>query len=149
MKMTSENFEIECPGCGEFIDINEQIAYKLKEESLDLEKRVERELTERMNKSHLEEISNWKAKLEEKEKSILQQNDSAEENRLINGNNASVVNWGRKPDLALKNPDLIEMKTWARDLINQCKPIAEIFDAIIPLFPTPQTITFDLHFRIT
>jgi len=80
--MTSENFEIECPGCGEFIDINEQIAHKLKEESLDLEKRVERELTERMNKSHLEEISNWKAKLEEKEKSILQQNDSAEENRI-------------------------------------------------------------------
>ena len=55
--------------------------------------------------------------------------DSAEENVLINENNASVVNWGRKPDLALKNPDLIEMKTWARDLINQCKPIAEIFDA--------------------
>lgn len=80
--MTSENFEIECPGCGEFIDINEQIAHKLKEESLDLEKRVERELTERMNKSHLEEISNWKAKLEEKERSILQQNDSAEENRI-------------------------------------------------------------------
>mgnify|MGYP001288542585 FL=1 len=80
--MTKENFEIECPGCGEFIDINEQIAHKLKEESLDLEKRVERELTERMNKSHSEEISNWKAKLEEKEKSILQQNDSAEENRI-------------------------------------------------------------------
>jgi hypothetical protein len=82
IEMTSENFEIECPGCGEFIDINEQIAHKLKEESLDLEKRVERELTERMNKSHLEEISNWKAKLEEKERSILQQNDSAEENRI-------------------------------------------------------------------
>ena len=24
--------------------------------------------------------------------------------------------------------------------------VADIFDAIIPLFPTPQTITFDLHF---
>ena len=26
--------------------------------------------------------------------------------------------------------------------------VAEIFDAIIPLFPTPQIITFDLHFDI-
>ena len=26
--------------------------------------------------------------------------------------------------------------------------VAEIFDAIIPLLPTPQIITFDLHFRI-
>ena len=26
--------------------------------------------------------------------------------------------------------------------------VAEIFDAIIPLFPTPHRITFDLHFNI-
>ena len=26
--------------------------------------------------------------------------------------------------------------------------VAEIFDAIIPLFPTPHIITFDLHFII-
>lgn len=55
--------------------------------------------------------------------------DSAEENRLINENNASVVNWGRKPKLALNNPDQIEMKDWAQELIMQCQPIAEIFDA--------------------
>ena len=55
--------------------------------------------------------------------------DSAQENLLINENNASVVNWGRKPDLSLKNPAPIKMKTWANDLIMKCKKIAEIFDA--------------------
>ena len=48
---------------------------------------------------------------------------------LINANNASVVNWGRKPSLALKNPDQIIMRDWAQDLIMQCQLIAEIFDA--------------------
>ena len=80
--MTKENFEIECPGCGETIDINEQLAHRLKEESLNLEKRVQRELTEKINKAHSKEIDSWKLKLQEREKSILQQNDSAEQNRI-------------------------------------------------------------------
>ena len=70
--MRTENFDIECPGCGEIIDINEQISHRLREESLDLEKRVELELTEKLNKSHSEEIANWEAKLNEKEKTILE-----------------------------------------------------------------------------
>ena len=55
--------------------------------------------------------------------------DSAEENMLIIENNASIVNWGRKAELTLKNPDQIKMKAWAQDIIMKCKPIAEIFDA--------------------
>ena len=81
-KMVKENFEIECPGCGEIIDINEQLAHRLKEESSDLEKKVQRELTEKMSKTHSKEIAEWKIKLEEKEKNILAQQDSAEESRL-------------------------------------------------------------------
>lgn len=80
--MRTENFDIECPGCGEIIDINEQISHRLREESLDLEKRVELELTEKLNKSHSEEIANWEAKLNEKEKTILEKNTSVEENRI-------------------------------------------------------------------
>lgn len=80
--MVKENFEIECPGCGEIIDINEQLAHRLKEESSDLEKKVQRELTEKMSKTHSKEIAEWKIKLEEKEKNILAQQDSAEESRL-------------------------------------------------------------------
>ena len=82
MRKMVKNFEIECPGCGEIIDINEQLAHRLKEESSDLEKKVQRELTEKMSKTHSKEIAEWKIKLEEKEKNILAQQDSAEESRL-------------------------------------------------------------------
>ena len=80
--MTIENLEIECPGCGEFIDINEQIAHKLKEESSDQKKRIELEVTEKIKKSYSEEIAGWQLKLEQKEKNLLEVNDSAEEDRI-------------------------------------------------------------------
>ena len=131
--MTKENFEIECPGCGDIIDINEQLAHRLKEESMDLEKRVERELTEKINKSHSKEIAEWKLRLEEKEKNILAKNDSAEENRiklqqmqhLLNTQDQQVKIASDKAALKARQKEAEKLKQLAEETAKQKTAIIE------------------------
>jgi glutamate--cysteine ligase len=56
--------------------------------------------------------------------------DSPDESAAIRANQLSVVEEGRKPGLTLdRHGRRVEMRDWALELIDQCRPIAELLDA--------------------
>jgi len=74
--MTIENLEIECPKCGEFIDINEQISHQLKEQSVNEKKRIEIEIKREVEKSKAKEIASYKSEIEKRDKQLRSTKDS-------------------------------------------------------------------------
>ena len=57
-RVTGKNLEIECPECGEIIDINEQISHQLQEETANQKKQLEIRIKKELQASHSVEIEN-------------------------------------------------------------------------------------------
>ena len=78
MKKNNDNLEIECPECGEFIDINEQISQRLKEDFADERKQLEIELRKELHSSHTGELEKLQQVVNEKDKILLDKKDEDE-----------------------------------------------------------------------
>jgi len=78
MKKNNDNLEIECPECGEFIDINEQISQRKKEDFAEERKQLKIDLRRELHRSHTEELGGLQQMLNEKDKVLLDKKDEDE-----------------------------------------------------------------------
>ena len=76
--MTTNNLEIECPECGEMIDIKEQISHQLQEQSANERKQMKIKIRKDLEASHSDEIDEIKADLAEKDKLLRGKKDEDE-----------------------------------------------------------------------
>ena len=56
------------------------------------------------------------------------QPDSEKENTLINQNQSAVIGDGRQRHLLLKNPEDVNLKSWAKLITNECRVVAKVLD---------------------
>jgi len=76
--MATNSLEIECPECGEMIDIKEQISHQLQEQSANERKQMKIKIRKELQASHSDEIDEIKADLAEKDKLLLGKKDADE-----------------------------------------------------------------------
>ncbi len=75
--------EIECPECGEIININEQISHRLQDEFADEKKRMEINMRKEFQASHLGEIEEMNEALAEKDRLLLGVKDEDEKKNAL------------------------------------------------------------------
>lgn len=75
--------EIECPECGEIININEQISHRLQDEFADEKKRMEINMRNEFQASHLGEIEEMNEALAEKDRLLLGVKDEDEKKNTL------------------------------------------------------------------
>ena len=56
------------------------------------------------------------------------QPDSEKENTLIDQNQSAVIGHGRQRHLLLKNPEDVNLKSWAKLITNECRVVAKVLD---------------------
>ena len=131
--MARNNIEIECPDCGEMIDINEQISHRLKEEFADERKQLEVELRKELHASHSNEIDELKAGLAKKEKLLLDNKNAEDAKDLqLQEMQHQLENHQQKMDverqkaaLEAKKEAMKEYKKMAEEMAEQKNAIAE------------------------
>ncbi len=83
IKKNNDNMEIECPECGEIININEQISHRLQDEFADEKKRMEINMRKEFQASHLGEIEEMNEALAEKDRLLLGVKDEDEKKNAL------------------------------------------------------------------
>ncbi len=131
--MATNSLEIECPECGEIIDINEQISHQLQEETANQKKQLEIKIKKEVMESHSIEIENYKADLAERDKLLLQNKDAEEaKNVQMQEMQHQLDNHAEKMDvekqkaaLKAKAEAMVEYKEMAEELANQKNAASE------------------------
>ncbi len=81
--MAKKILEIECPECGEILDINEQISQQLIEENEDEMRQMKISLRKELQESHSQEINLLNEKLGEQNSDLLRAKDDEEKKNLL------------------------------------------------------------------
>ncbi len=76
--MATNSLEIECPECGEMIDVEEQYSHQLQEQSANERKQMKIKIRKELQASHSSEIDEIKADLAEKDKLLRGKKDADE-----------------------------------------------------------------------
>tara|TARA_X000001036_G_scaffold315460_1_gene293948 strand:+ start:477 stop:1682 length:1206 start_codon:yes stop_codon:yes gene_type:complete len=132
-RVTGKNLEIECPECGEIIDINEQISHQLQEETANQKKQLEIRIKKELQASHSVEIENMKADLAERDKLLLGKKDAEEAKDVriqemqhrLDTQAEKVEVEKQKAALKAKTEAMVEYKEMAEELAEQKNAASE------------------------